>query len=270
MKRHYLIVIAIFVLISGCTMELQSPTEPEFLKDISTTLTQSSFETETETSAMLTPTAPAELLPTPEVFPTLDRDVIFREEFVDKLEDGWEWVNEDPLTWSLSTTHGSLQIQSEFGYIQFGSAKNVLLRDVPEGNFMVETSIKFSAEYADQFAGIVLFESEKNFIQSGLEYCAEVLGCIQNAFYVDTFENGNLTLPREFFSFEDNIIFVQLVVRDGNLQIFISPNGLVWYRTTFEKPLSFKPLKVGLFTGQNTDPVLIPASFAYFEISIPK
>ncbi|MEN9562660.1 MAG: hypothetical protein RIR73_904 [Chloroflexota bacterium] len=267
MKRHYLIVIAIFVLISGCTIDLQSPTAPAFVEELSSTLTQSSFET--ETSAMFTPT-PTVAVATPEIFPATDRVVIFRDEFADRLENGWEWVNEDPSTWSLSAMRGSLQIQSEFGYVQFGSAKNVLLRDAPEGNFIVETSINFLARDADQFAGIVLLESENDFIQSGLGYCAEASGCIQDAFYIDTFENGSLMLPREFFSFEDTTLSVRILFQDGNLQIFTSPNGLVWYRTSFERPLSFKPLKVGLFAGQNTDPALIPASFAYFEISIPK
>lgn len=267
MKQHYLIVIAIFVLTSGCSVGIQSPTPQAFVEELSSTLTQQA-SIETTTPATFTPEALATT--TPEGFQPIDRDVIFRDEFVDKLEDGWEWVNENPLTWSLSTMHGSLQIQSEFGYIQYSSGRNVLLRDVPQGDFMVEASINFSARDADQFAGIVLFESEKNFIQSGLGYCAEALGCIQDAFYIDTFENGGLTLPRQFFSFEDTIISVQMLVRDGNLQIFTSPNGLVWYRNTLQKPLPFTPMKVGLFTGQNTDAVLVPATFSYFEISIPK
>ena len=267
MKLHYLIVMAIFVLTSGCSVGIQSPTPQAFVEELSSTLTQQA-SIETTIPATFTPEALATI--TPEGFQPIDRDVIFRDEFVGRLEDGWEWVNEDPLTWSLSTLRGSLQIQSEFGYIQYGSAKNVLLRNVPQGDFMVETSINFSARDADQFAGIVLLESEKNFIQSGLSYCAEVVGCILDAFYIDTFENGRLILPREFFSFEDSIISVQMVIRDGNLQVFTSPNGLVWYRNTLQKPMPFKPLKVGLFTGQNTDPVLIPATFGYFEISIPK
>ena len=264
MKRYYLIVMAILVLTSGCTMEIQAPTAPAFLGELSATMTQASIET--AMPATFTQTATA----TPGAFSSNDGEVIFQDDFVESLEEGWEWVNEDPANWSLSTLPGALQIQSEFGYIQFGSAKNLLLRNVPQGDFMMETSINFSAREADQFAGIVLLESEKDFLQSGLGYCAEAVGCIQHAFYVDSYENGHLTLPREFLTFEDNIVAIQMVVRDGNLQIFTSPNGLVWYRTNFQRQLTFKPQKVGLFTGQNTSSGLIPATFAYFVISVPK
>lgn len=267
MKQYFLIVMAIFTLTSGCMPRIQSPTPPAFVDELSSTLTQ---------QASIEATIPATFTPEPmatttlEGFQPIDREVIFRDDFVERLEDGWEWVNEDTSTWSLSIPRGSLQIQSEFGSIQFGSAKNLLLRNAPQGDFMVETSINFSASEADQFAGVVLFESEKDFLQSGLGYCSEASGCIQAAFYVDSYENGRLILPREFFTFEDSIIAIQIVVRDGNLQIFTSPNGLVWYRTIFQKQLTFTPLKVGLFTGQNSDSALVPATFEYFEISIPK
>lgn len=266
MKRQCLIVMAIFVLTSGCIAEIQSPTESAFSGELSSTLTQASIET--EISAAFTPTAMATT--TPETVSESDGVTIFRDDFVESLEDGWEWVNENPSTWSLSAKYGALQIQSEFGYIQFGSARNLLFRNAPQGDFMVETSLNFSASDADQFAGIVLLESEKNFIQAGLGYCAAVLGCIQSGFYVDSFENGRLVLPREFFAFDGDVISVQMVIRDNVLQIFTSPDGLVWYRTLFSMPLTFTPQKVGIFTGQNTDSVLVPATFTYFEISIPK
>lgn len=263
MKRYYLIVIAIFVLTSGCNMEIQPPTPPSFFAEMSSTMTQAFIEKTLPIT--LTPTVTA----TPEVIFATDREIVFRDNFVENLEVGWEWLNENPSTWSLATLQDTLQIQSEFGYIYLGSAKNLLLRDVPQGDFMAETSLNFTASGAEQFAGIVLMETEKDFLQSGLGYCVVALGCIRNGFYVDTYIHGNLTLPREFSTFNGNVISIRMVVQDNNMQIFASADGLVWYRT-FQKLLTFKPLKVGLFTGQNNDTVLIPATFAYFEISIFK
>lgn len=260
MKQYSLIVIAIFVLTSSCTLAIQPPTPPAFVADISSTMTQASINQTVPITFSPTVTT------TPEVFLPTDKEVIFRDNFVESLEDGWEWVNEDPSTWSLATLQDTLQIQSEFGYIHLGSAKNLLLRSVPQEDFIAETSLNFFASESDQFAGIVLMESEENFLQSGLGYCAEALGCIRNGFYIDSYQNGDLLLPRVFSIFDENIIFIRMAVQDNVLQIFASTDGLVWYRN-FQKPLTFKPLKVGLFTGQNTDTNLISATFEYFEIS---
>ena len=87
MKRYYLIVMAILVLTSGCTMEIQAPTAPAFLGELSATMTQASIEI--AMPATFTQTATT----TSGAFSTNDREVIFQDDFVESLGEGWEWVN---------------------------------------------------------------------------------------------------------------------------------------------------------------------------------
>ncbi|MBK7451895.1 MAG: hypothetical protein IPJ47_21800 [Anaerolineales bacterium] len=266
MKNNHLIVMALIVLTSACVPSIQPPTPRPFVAGISSTMTKSVFEA-TE-RVKITPTVTAGN-PNPNMTATPDIYTNFRDDFDEKLQPGWEWINEDPKMWSLTNTAGTLQIQSEFGEIRRGSAKNVLLRSAPRGDFMVETNLNFSPDENDQFAGLVLFASETDFVQAGLGYCAPTVGCIKRGFYIDTYEGGKLLLPRRAFTFNEDIIFVRLVVQNGSLSTFTSPDGKVWYRTG-KQGLNFTPTKIGLFTGQNSYDIIIPAWFGYFEATLLK
>jgi beta-xylosidase len=132
---------------------------------------------------------------------------------------------------------------------------------------MIETSLLFDPKDNNQFAGLILYESNENFIQAGNSYCDPVNGCEGQGLYFDIYLDGNLTLPRVINKVE--LVSLSLrVTRQGNLfSFFTSPDGKVWYLVTRQE-VAMKALQVGLVAGQNVDGNTPPAAlFDYFEIN---
>ena len=207
---------------------------------------------------------------TPIPKPTAENyDLIFRDDFNATLAEGWQWLNEDPTAWNLSNVSGSLQILTQSGYINLGNAKNVLLRDAPAGDFLVETSLRFDPDEGDQFAGIVLYESNADYVQAGLEYCSPVVGCSGQGIYVDIYKNGNLLLPRNEALSRDIVLRIRMAYENGVIVLYTSQDGTAWFRS-FEHEMDMNITKVGLFAGQNNSALPKPAVFEYFEVSVPK
>lgn len=263
MKRIYLIVFSFSLLlsVSGCESAIQSPTPDVNLTDVVMTVTHLADRTPTPT---ITSTPEATATSTPIVF-TSDTETLFRDDFNAELKPGWQWLNENPINWSLVNIPGSLQIQAEPGYINFGNAKNLLLRPAPQGDFFVETSVNFLPDESDQFAGVVLFESITNFAQAGLGYCLPAVGCLGQGHYLDIYQNGIYALPRNPTQYFGNTLAIRLVVEGNMLSLFTSPDGKAWYRS-YQRSINFNIQQVGLFAGQNNDTLNIPATFEYFEI----
>lgn len=264
MKSNPLLLIVSMVFLSGCHAAQPNETPRAFVTEIAYSLTQSGIETETHISQAddATGTPPAD-----DISGSNDT-VIFLDDFVETLEAGWDWRNEEAMDWSLDEFPGYLLIRAKPGYINLGNAKNLLLRNAPRYNFTAETRVNFLPEESDQIAGIVLMESEKDFIQAGLGYCSPQMGCIREGFYIDIYKNGKLTLPRNFLEYSERSISIRMTVRDGIVEISISPDGMVWY-LTMDKPLEFKPARIGLFAGQNNETISPPAIFDYFKLSAP-
>jgi regulation of enolase protein 1 (concanavalin A-like superfamily) len=119
----------------------------------------------------------------------------FSDEFENmSLNPSWSWIREDPAHWSL----GGLPGRRSFGYMgitaQAGdllgtdnSAKNVLLKSPPQGNYEISTKIDFwepgpSINY--QQAGLLIYQDDNNYLKlvrtynngNKLEWLAEVNG----------------------------------------------------------------------------------------------
>src|SRR5512140_3672064 len=98
--------------------------------------------------------------------PTIDPN-FFRDDFAGALNSQWTWIREDQHNWSLKRVPGALQINVGGGYVAEGTNSNLLLRSAPAGDFQIETQIKFSPEDNYQFAGLIIYEADANFIQAG-------------------------------------------------------------------------------------------------------
>lgn len=192
----------------------------------------------------------------------------FRDDFDGKLAPEWQWTNENQNAWNLNAIPGSLQLQAEYGYIQLGNAKNLLLTDVPTSDFSVETGIKFYAWDPDIFAGMVLYESDSNFVIAGIGNCVEAIGCINEGFYIFRYEDNKLTQPIYMSPLPSNHLLIRMEVKDGSLGVFANPTGTAWFRI-YSEPLSWSPKKAGLFAGQNSNDKIVAAEFTYFSILNP-
>lgn len=255
-KKSFIWALSFFVV--ACNNGIQpNPTPAEF-NEFVIGATQIAILTSTTSTPDVIPTQP-----TQEV--TVSAQSIFRDDFSESLDQEWKLINETPHNWSITAKTGFLQINSLGGYFNLGNASNVLLRPAPQGDYILETSLLFEADESDQFAGIIAAESNQNFVQVGIGYCAIVVGCIEHGLYVDIYQNGNLTLPRSMTKIPSDALFIQLVFQANTLTVLASYDGHSWFRMV-EKELNMNIQQVGLISAQNNSNNIKIANFDYFDI----
>jgi hypothetical protein len=258
MKRSILLSL-VFLMISGCA---KSPKTPEVIKATETT------QSAATALAVVTPpteTAPTKASPAKTAVSAELAKIIFQDSFEGPLAKNWQWLNEDPANWSLQNVPGSLQINIERGYLNLKNIKNVLLTPAPEGNFQIETRLTFLTKNRTHFAGLLLYESENNFIKVGHAYCKPINKCVGDGLYLEEYMQGKLlTAPYVAQKYSRTTVSLRLVYKDGGLTFLSSPNGLVWYQIS-ESKVDFKILQVGLVAGENLKEA-VPVLFDYFQV----
>ena len=207
-------------------------------------------------------------LPTIPPKPTLDPN-FFRDEFIESLDAQWSWVREDPQNWSLAILPGLLQINVGNGYVVAHSNSNLLLRPAPEGNFRIETHVTFDPRHNFEFAGLIIYENDSNFVQAGHGYCNSV-DCIGEGLYMNSYQKGVMVKPSPMQTYTHrNPVFLRLS-RRGDIYTFEnSQDGNVWFLIG-NHTSAIDPLQIGLVTSQNLRDDILPANFGYFEVrSLP-
>ena len=255
-RKSFFIVFVIFL--SACSSISQpAPTSSqEIVLKPSSTPTTIPLPTTTEN--------PPTVLPEPTIDPNF-----FRDDFIEALDAGWSWVREDPLNWSLTTVPGSLQINVGGGYVPAHTNSNLLLRQAPVGNFQIETQITFSPEDNFQLAGLIIYESDLNFIQAGRAYCG-AFSCAGEGLYMDYYKKGVIVKPSFGQPYkESDPILLRLSRRGDSYTFEASTDGMVWF-VIGSHTSDMNPLQVGLVAGQKLKGSVLPAAFDYFEVrSLP-
>jgi beta-xylosidase len=206
---------------------------------------------------------------TPEIVPTLS-PILFHDDFDQTLADGWSWQNEDAANWNLSTQSGWLEIMVLRGHIVTGNYSNLLLRAAPEGDFQIETSLIFEPAANFQFAGLIVYQSDADFMQAGRAYCEGTDICIGSGLYFDnfsasTFEDLNFATPYEY----GELAYLRLQREADLYTFFSSPDGINWTEVG-QHQNGLEPRLVGLVAAQNNDGVPVPVHFDYFTVSTLK
>jgi regulation of enolase protein 1 (concanavalin A-like superfamily) len=243
-----------FTLLSACTSFSTPTPEPSATFLVQPSMTPTLIPTPTATTAF----------PTASPFPTPDPN-FYREDFDSALDASWTWVREDSRTWNLTETPGSLQISISRGYVAAHSNTNLLLRPAPKGNFLIETKIAFKPTNNFQFAGLIFYQSDSNFIQAGSAYCNAVR-CVGEGLYMDAYRKGIIVQPNFGPTPRDvNPIWLRLS-RTGDLYNFeASSNGTVWFFINSQTS-DFAPTQIGLVSGQRLRGGPLVAVFDYFEV----
>jgi beta-xylosidase len=222
-------------------------------------------------SATISPVPSATSTPvTPTVSPTPTPDPrFFRDEFSGSLDAQWAWIREDSRTWNLTTLPGALQIAVTGGYVAAHNNSNLLLRSAPEGNFQIETQITFRPRQNFQFAGLIIYQNDSNFIQAGRSYCSAV-GCVGAGLYMDYYEKGVVVKPNFGQRYGEIDPILLRLSRSGNAYTFeASTDGKVWF-IIGSHTSEMNPQQIGLVTGQHLRGEILPAAFEYFEVrSLP-
>jgi len=104
------------------------------------------------------------------------------------LNGSWSWVREDAGLWSLSANPGNLRLITHQGSLfeSNNNTKNLLVQPAPGGDYVIETMVDFEPTHNFQFAGLLVYYDDDNYLQFGRAYCD--LGppsCLGNAIYFD-------------------------------------------------------------------------------------
>lgn len=221
----------------------------------------------TNTPAPLPTETPVPPTATLEPSPTSTPDpLLFRDDFDGVLDSGWQWIRENNKYWSLTNNSGWLEIMARSGNVGAGNINNLLLRQAPEGNFELETRLKFKPTGNYQIAGLLIYESAANHIQFGRAFC-NAPQCAGDGYYLDLVSGGNFT-PENFATKATEIETVYLRLRrEGNtFTAYVSENGGEW-KVIGAHNGNIKPLFVGLVAGQAVNSTPKPAQFDYFIIN---
>jgi beta-xylosidase len=245
-KILFVLVLIVFVL-SACG----TPTTPVPIP------TNTPIPPPTETP--LPPTATLEPSPTPD-------PLLFRDDFDGSLGEGWQWTHENKDSWSLTNNPGWLEIMARSGHVAKGDIDNLLLHQTPEGNFELETKLKFDPLENFQFAGLLIYESAANFVQFGRAFCG-YSPCPGDGFYMDMTAGGNL-VPENFATAapDTDTVYLRLRREGDTFTAYASEDGKEW-KLIGSHNNSVKPLFVGLVSGQAYNTVPKPAQFDYFVIN---
>jgi len=256
MRRSLPVFIVLFLV--ACSSVSQSSPTPSILIAIHPLVTATRFVSQTPTISA----------PTVTPQPTTD-PYFFRDDFDASLDPQWSWIRERPRDWSLTNSPGSLQINVDHGYVAAHNSPNLLLRPAPPEDFQIETRIDFRPEINFQFAGLIVYESDSNFIQAGRAYC-DASGCIGEGLYMDYYRKGIQAGTNFGQTFtEIDPVFLRLN-RNGDAYTFeASIDRKVWFLVGGYTS-DINPLQVGLVAGQALQGNIIPATFEYFEVrSLP-
>jgi beta-xylosidase len=246
------------VFLAACSFVPSRPSEP------AVQLMLTPLATRTHVAAPSPTLLPATASPQP----TLELP-LFRDGFDQALDAQWSWIREDPLNWSLTDQPGSLQINVTAGYVAAHNNSNLLLRPVPEGNFQIETQITFRPMRDYQFAGLIVYQDDSNFIQAGRAHCDSV-ECIGTGLYMDHYNQGRMIKP-DFGQPYGTIdpLLLRLSRRESSYTFEASADGHVWFLIGSHTS-DMDPLRVGLVAGQHLRGDILPAAFEYFEVrSLP-
>lgn len=256
MRKIFLVSFIAFLIACRSTSSSPPPSSIELVLHPSATAT-----------ASLSPT-PTEVVPSATPQPTPDPN-FFYDDFDGSLDPQWSWVREDPRQWSLESRPGSLQINVDEGYVAAHNNPNLLLRPAPQGDFQIETQIDFRPENNFQFAGLIVYESDSNFIQAGRAYC-DAVGCVGEGFYMDYYRRGVVIGPNFGQTYtEIGPMLLRLTRKEDTYSFEASTDGRVWFLIGSHTS-DIDPLQVGLVAGQTLRGQAIPATFEYFEVrSLP-
>jgi len=187
------------------------------------------------------------------------------------LDSRWGWIREDTSLWSLDANSGVLRLRTHAGSLLYDNdnARNLLLQDAPDGEFMIETHVMFTPLNNFQIAGLLIYLDDNHFLMLGRAYCdVTANGCVGNAIYFD-YEEGLLTLNHVLSTSQMNEAYLR-VVREGTRYTgYYSIDGQTWQEVgsfrTFS--LNTSAVRVGLVACGDTDSGSVAALFGYFALT---
>ena len=201
---------------------------------------------------------------TPPALPSTWRDDFDTETLVP----GWFWENGDSSEWGLNDEPGFLRLSVSNTSAGDG---NLLLRQVQQHYFVIETHVIFEPHTNFQFAGLVIYQDDYNDLALGRAFCDVQGACVGNGIYFDYVVDGNW-VDGNFGTVVNspNDVYLRLERRGDVVTAFYSDEGSTWYEIgTHAIPSDFQVNGVGLMAvgDYDTSDPNISAYFDYFELT---
>lgn len=229
------------------------------------------------------PTEPPE--PTATLAPTftptatpLPAGVLFRDDFEGYFQPGWSWINENPDKWSIvdfgNATWLKIIGDNAGGFEE--NRTNILMRPLPEGDFVITTHVVADPRTNHHQANIFIFEDPQNFIVMNFGFCdhCELSSGAGHGYFMETIiENSPFgdfyAVPR---APEDTDVYLRLVNQGGSITGYYATAEGDWQRIgAFGNYFDFVSVGLGatnsIFPEWQGEP--IEALFDYFEIAQP-
>lgn len=206
----------------------------------------------------------------------------------DALDSKWSWVRENDANWELSD--GALTISTETGDLQAvrnnqgvlqsdtNDAKNILLQAEPDGDWMIETKVAFSALNAtNQQAGLIVYGDDNNYIKVALEFVTQPNAINStNLRFVGAYE-ANQTFTELDYSRIDirpafdeaEYVWFRITRENGTYKLYAALDDSTQFRHlgTYTPAAPLADAKVGLLAMNRAGTASIDASFDYFAVT---
>ena len=214
--------------------------------------------------------------PTSEALP---EGVLFREDFNNQLQDGWQWWNEDPELWSFVEFGDStwLRIVAD-DPVTPQEQVNSLVRPLPEGDFVITAHIIANPSENFHQANIFIFEDEASYIRLNLGFCDRCgLPDGYGYFLENITERNVMNTPSGEFSMmhrgaEEQDVYLRLVRQGRSVTGYYATEYGDWQRIgSYNHAFTSGMIGLGATNipaeGGQTEGIV--AMFEYFEVSVP-
>jgi alpha-L-arabinofuranosidase/regulation of enolase protein 1 (concanavalin A-like superfamily) len=180
-----------------------------------------------------------------------------------ELDGRWTLVNPDPSKASVSD--GALRVAGQPGdtYQGVNSAKNIVMLDVPEGDFTATADVSAAVVKVYQGAGLIAWQDMDNYLRSGLTF---VGGLSPSGIAIET--DVEVGAAFSAVSFADRPASAAERIRLQRVGDTITSSywtGTDWV-TAGTTSVSFDTTQVGLYALAAQDGTVLPAAFDNFTL----
>lgn len=179
------------------------------------------------------------------------------------LDARWHVVNPDPA--NLAVADGALRIAGQPGdtWQDNNSAKNVVVLDVPAGDFTATADVSAAVAKVYQGAGLIAWQDMDNYLRSGLTF---VGGLSPSGTAIETdLETGARFSAVAFADRPGSVAERLRLQRTGDTLTSSWWDGAQWV-TAASTEVAFDTTQVGLYALAAQDGTVLPAAFDSFTI----
>ena len=235
------------------------------------TLAVDSTEVVEEPPATSAPTEAVTATPSPEPSATpqasaTPEGLIFRDDFGEQLAEGWTWLNENPANWAISGD-GWLEIVGDDTFALDGGLgqNNMLLRELPAGNFAITVHLQAEPDTNFQQAALWLWQDETSFVGLNRGFCAP---CAGTGVYFD-YKIPGLPPGNYATALEATDVYLRIEIGSEQISMFYATEPGDWVRVgRFGNVFAFTQVGLGV---SNVDPFGVDDNltgrFDWFEIT---